>query len=100
MLRKTHEPANSKPWSFSDVWRDAVRISPALSISPSWGWRPGAALSLVGIFADPRVLMGVPLWLKPFKFFSSFALLFATLLLFLGHIDRRGTGGGAGSTRC
>jgi len=73
--------------------------SPALSITVV-RMAAGAALSLVGIFADPRVLMGVPLWLKPFKFFASFALLFATVLLFLGHIERRGDRLCAGSTRC
>ena len=45
----------------------------------------GAVFALVGIVADPRVLLGVPIWLKPFKFFSSFTLFFATVLLFLTH---------------
>jgi hypothetical protein len=48
-----------------------------------------AVLSAVGIFADPRILTGVPIWLKPFKFSVSFALYGATLAWMLSLLPRR-----------
>ncbi|HEX2167936.1 MAG TPA: hypothetical protein VHG09_11950 [Longimicrobiales bacterium] len=38
-----------------------------------------AGLSLVGVFADPRVITGAPAWLKPFKFAVSTAIYSLTL---------------------
>jgi len=38
-----------------------------------------ALVAAVGIFADPRVLTGAPIWLKPFKFALSFTLYTSTL---------------------
>ena len=75
--------------SLAGLWRNAVRISPALSIITAAMWA-GAALSLVGIVSDSRMLLGVPIWLKPFKFFFSFALLFATVLAFLAQMREPG----------
>jgi hypothetical protein len=46
-------------------------------------------VSAVGIFADPRVLTGVPIWLKPFKFSVSFVLYGATLAWMLSLLPRR-----------
>ena len=43
-----------------------------------------AGVSLVGIFIDPRIITGVPAWLKPFKFASSTAI---TFVLEVGIID-------------
>jgi hypothetical protein len=48
-----------------------------------------AVVSAVGIFADPRVLTGVPIWLKPFKFSVSFVLYSATLAWMLSLLPRR-----------
>ena len=48
-----------------------------------------AAVALVGIFADPRVLTGVPIWLKPFKFAVSFVLYGVTLAWMLSLSPRR-----------
>jgi hypothetical protein len=48
-----------------------------------------AVVALVGIFADPRVLTGVPIWLKPFKFSVSFVLYGATLAWMLSLLPRR-----------
>jgi hypothetical protein len=48
-----------------------------------------AVVSAVGIFADPRVLTGVPIWLKPFKFSVSFVLYGATLAWMLSLLPRR-----------
>ena len=49
-----------------------------------------AVVSAVGIFADPRVLTGVPIWLKPFKFSVSFVLYGTTLAWMLSLLPRRG----------
>jgi hypothetical protein len=48
-----------------------------------------AVVSAAGIFADPRVLTGVPIWLKPFKFSVSFVLYGATLAWMLTLLPRR-----------
>jgi len=38
-----------------------------------------AAASLVGVFVDPRIITGVPAWLKPFKFAISITIYSLTL---------------------
>jgi hypothetical protein len=48
-----------------------------------------AVVALIGIFADPRVLTGVPIWLKPFKFSVSFVLYGVTLAWMLSLLPRR-----------
>jgi hypothetical protein len=48
-----------------------------------------AVVSAVGIFADPRVLTGVPIWLKPFKFSVSLGLYGTTLAWMLSLLPRR-----------
>jgi hypothetical protein len=48
-----------------------------------------AVVALIGIFADPRVLTGVPIWIKPFKFCISFALYGLTLAWMLSLLPRR-----------
>ena len=51
-----------------------------------------AALTVVhavGIFTDPRVLTGAPIWLKPFKFSVSFVLYGTTLAWMLSLLPRR-----------
>jgi hypothetical protein len=48
-----------------------------------------AVVSAAGIFADPRVLTGVLIWLKPFKFSVSFVLYGATLAWMLTLLPRR-----------
>jgi hypothetical protein len=48
-----------------------------------------AVVALVGIFADSRVLTGVPIWLKVFKFSVSFVLYGATLAWMLSLLPRR-----------
>ena len=49
------------------------RVSPPLT-AVSALMLAAAALSLVGLAADPRVITGVPAWLKPLKFALSTAL--------------------------
>jgi hypothetical protein len=46
-------------------------------------------LTAVGIFADHRILTGVPIWLKPFKFSLSFAIYGLTLAWMLSVLPRR-----------
>jgi hypothetical protein len=48
-----------------------------------------AVVSAVGIVADPRILTGVPIWLKPFKFAVSFVLYGSTLAWMLSLLPRR-----------
>jgi hypothetical protein len=48
-----------------------------------------AAVALVGIFADPRILTGVPIWLKPFKFAVSLAIYGLTIAWMLSLLPRR-----------
>jgi hypothetical protein len=48
-----------------------------------------AAVALVGLFVDPRILTGVPIWLKPFKFAISFTLYAITIAWMLSLLPRR-----------
>ncbi|HEX7746407.1 MAG TPA: hypothetical protein VF462_14240 [Micromonosporaceae bacterium] len=48
-----------------------------------------AVVSAVGILADPRVLTGAPIWLKPFKFSVSFVVYGMTLAWMLSLLPRR-----------
>src|SRR5262245_16884204 len=48
-----------------------------------------AIISAVGIVADHRILTGVPIWLKPFKFSVSFMLYGITLAWMLSTLTRR-----------
>ena len=45
-----------------------------------------AAVSLVGILVDPRVITGAPAWLKPFKFAVSTAVYSLTLAWIFGYL--------------
>src|SRR5262245_34226697 len=47
------------------------------------------AVSLVGIALDPRVITGVPAWLKPAKFGVSIAIYSFTLLWLLTFVKGR-----------
>ena len=48
-----------------------------------------ALVSAVGIVADDRILTGVPIWLKPFKFAVSFVFYSWTLAWMLAVLPRR-----------
>jgi hypothetical protein len=48
-----------------------------------------AVISLAGIVFDDRILTGVPIWLKPFKFAVSFVLYAWTLAWILAILPRR-----------
>jgi hypothetical protein len=58
--------------------RDLWRASPPLTATGAL-MLAAAALSLAGVFADPRVITGAPAWLKPFKFAISTAIYSLTL---------------------
>ena len=46
-----------------------------------------AALSVIGVFADPRIITGAPAWLKPFKFAISIAIYSLTLAWIFGVLS-------------
>ncbi|MEV4489940.1 hypothetical protein AB0K04_07485 [Micromonospora coxensis] len=48
-----------------------------------------AVVCAIGVLTDARMLTGVPIWLKPFKFSVSFALYAATLAWMLSQLRRR-----------
>jgi hypothetical protein len=48
-----------------------------------------AVIAALGLFADSRVLTGVPIWLKPFKFAISFAIYGVSLAWLLSVLPRR-----------
>ncbi|SBT40968.1 hypothetical protein [Micromonospora auratinigra] len=48
-----------------------------------------AVVSAIGLLADPRVLTGAPIWLKPLKFAVSFVLYGTTLAWMLSLLPRR-----------
>ena len=48
-----------------------------------------ALITAVGVFTDPRLLTGVPIWLKPFKFAASFVLYAGTLAWMISLLPRR-----------
>ncbi|NEE15073.1 hypothetical protein G3M58_52515, partial [Streptomyces sp. SID7499] len=47
-----------------------------------------ALVSAVGLVVDDRVLVGAPIWAKPFKFAVSFAAYCLTLAWMLTHLTR------------
>ena len=73
------------------VWTRARDVSPVIT------WTTvvmllGAIGSLTGIALDDRQLLGVAIWIKPFKFFASLAVLGATVLVLLAQLPRGGRG--------
>src|SRR5215208_7346200 len=48
-----------------------------------------AAVALLGLVVDPRVITGAPAWMKPLKFAVSIAIYSATLLWMLTFIPDR-----------
>jgi hypothetical protein len=66
----------------------AVRWHRPLTVL-AWSMAALAVVCAVGILVDGRVLTGVPIWLKPFKFSVSFAVYAATLAWMLARLPRR-----------
>nr|WP_296066911.1 hypothetical protein [uncultured Actinoplanes sp.] len=52
-----------------------------------------AVVAALGILLDPRIVTGVPAWLKPFKFAVSFAIYAFTLAWLLSVLPRRSRAG-------
>ncbi|MBB2942655.1 hypothetical protein FB565_002368 [Actinoplanes lutulentus] len=52
-----------------------------------------AIVAGIGIFTDPRILTGVPIWLKPFKFAVSFVVYSWTLAWMLAILPKRSRAG-------
>jgi hypothetical protein len=75
------------PKPIKSLWTRAYDVSPAAT------WMTlvlviGAIGSLFGIALDDRQLLGVAVWIKPFKFFASFAVLGATVLVLIAQLPR------------
>src|SRR5258708_11622343 len=47
---------------------------------------PVLILSLIGLFMDPRIITGMPAWLKPAKFAISIAIYTLTLAWVFGYL--------------
>jgi hypothetical protein len=47
-----------------------------------------AVIAAVGLFTDPRILTGAPIWAKPFKFSISILLYAGTIAWILAHLPR------------
>lgn len=67
----------------------AWALSPALVLGTA-AMTLGLVFSVLGLALDPRLLLGEPVWLKPAKFYASFALYDATLLYLLAALTERG----------
>ena len=59
---------------FTRLWNQSKALT-----AVSFVMLPIFALSVAGIFLDPRTITGVPAWLKPAKFAISIAIYAATL---------------------
>jgi hypothetical protein len=70
-----------------DVAQPYRRHRPLMMLT--WASVALALVAGVGLFADPRILTGVPIWLKPFKFAVSFVLYGWTLAWMLSVLPRR-----------
>jgi hypothetical protein len=76
-------PAGSLPALRSPArWNRALLILTAGSVLLT-------IVAAVGILTDPRILTGVPIWLKPFKFAVSFVVYGWTLAWMLAVLPRR-----------
>jgi hypothetical protein len=55
----------------------------------TWATAALAVVAAVGLLVDPRILTGVPIWLKPFKFAVSISIYGLTLAWMLSVLPRR-----------
>ncbi|KFA90395.1 hypothetical protein Q664_28520 [Archangium violaceum Cb vi76] len=70
------------------LWSRAWALSPPLAISTVL-MVLGAVLTTMGLFLDPRQLVGEPIWLKPMKFYVSLAAYNATVLYFFSFLSEK-----------
>src|ERR671916_1343112 len=68
----------------SDVWRRNPPLAALVLMMLGV-----AAVALLGLVVDPRVITGAPAWMKPLKFAVSIAIYGATLLWMLTFIPDR-----------
>lgn len=78
-------PSGSRSFSLGD-WRGYRRAEP-LWFDATIGLLILSAICLVAEGLDQRLLNGVSVWAKPFKFSLSLAIYFATLLVFIGYLS-------------
>lgn len=79
---------NSTPTlSFFADFRRRLQATHPLSARAGLAFAVLALPALVGIFVDPRLVNGEPVWLKPFKFLVSAALYAWTFAWFLSFIE-------------
>jgi hypothetical protein len=67
---------------FTRLWRSSLPLTAVGTLMLF-----AAIASLVGIFVDPRVVTGVPAWLKPFKFATSTSIYSFTLAWVFGWLS-------------
>jgi hypothetical protein len=77
-------PLSSRRALTTDVWR---RNPPLVALV--FAMLVLAAVAILGLVVDPRVITGAPAWMKPLKFAVSIAIYGATLLWLLTFIPDR-----------
>jgi hypothetical protein len=77
-------PLSSRRALTTDVWR---RNPPLVALV--FAMLVLAAVAILGLVVDPRVITGAPAWMKPLKFAVSIAIYGATLLWMLSFISDR-----------
>lgn len=78
MASTTADIPSAAPSRYGTIVGDLWRASPPL-VATGVLMLAAAAVSLAGVFADPRVITGAPAWLNPFKFAISTAIYSLTL---------------------
>jgi hypothetical protein len=77
-------PLSSRRALTTDVWR---RNPPLVALV--FAMLVLAAVAILGLVVDPRVITGAAAWMKPLKFAVSIAIYGATLLWMLSFISDR-----------
>lgn len=78
----------SSALSMRSLWNRAWALSPPLAVS-TVAMVVGTVFTTLGLFLDPRQLVGEPLWLKPTKFYVSLAVYNATVLYFFSFLSEK-----------
>jgi hypothetical protein len=80
--------ASTSALSARSLWNRAWSLSPTLALSTGV-MALGAVLTTLGLFLDPRQLVGEPVWLKPTKFYLSLTAYNVTVLYFFSFLSER-----------